>query len=1259
MQDEGQMKELNLKEKISDSGITLIEASAGTGKTYSISNIFLHFILKGKQVSEILVVTFTEDATKELRDRIRTNLSQALSQHHGSAEKDDPTISSILDLYTSSDIKHLLELALVNFDQAAIFTIHSFCKRMLKENAFESHSTFDMELIQDDKKIVEEAIHDFIRTESYVDQVFKEKDYSHLKDLTKYIQLIPPASINRDQALAKAAQLNKLDSRSNDLNRDIITYLAPLKNLQSQLINQTKSNQFLDELSDLVDGLKGVDYNAKLELTISGLLAALPKFPKGFKSKVSKFSQSVITAKGGPDHEFFRGCQSLCDSELGYKELTEELKQINDEKKLIKEELHLYSKSAFAAYFQASFQKKKDLLNVLTFDDLINKLHDELQNEGAHGPLHQIIRNKFKVALVDEFQDTDPIQYKIFKSLFGDPQHSQKHAFYMIGDPKQSIYRFRGADIFAYLNAKNDADEAYTLKDNYRSEQSMVDAVNSFFDFKGKNEAFAYAPEDGKAGITFEVVGAKADKTPLIIEGHNEALQLHWLIPDELDPVTEQKKTTMRPLMTKRVSEDIINLLNLSQDGKAYFGQEEREPLKPGDICVLVNINKQAREIKKLLNSAGIPAVVAKSGNIFDTEEAQALECFLDVILNPKESTITPLLLSCFFNFTAKELKSLDDKQRFDYLIEFKDYKKEWERHGFLRSLQKFIDKHNLYTEGVKKDQGERHIANLFQLREILHSEEQTKGLGPAGLLRFIKEKMQSKDKDDEQYLQRLETDEDAVKLMTIHKSKGLEFPIVFCPFMWEESYMETSEKAYGEKKKANDFAFHKEDGQAMLSIDPSSPKRELNRKLWRREILGDKLRLLYVAMTRSANRCYLYWGNVANQRKTKTGYSSSNQSPSVFEYLVNETLKGSHIAQQNPTYLSLGERRSAWEQKLAGSNSNIGFQELLPVKELSSCHYKPKKQQELKEPQAIELSFPLWMDGSYSALIRSHAKVQFTPDLAPLNDEDERIKPSNQDEKENPEGFFAFPRGAMPGTCIHEIFEHINFQSEEKWDEVISDKLKKYYLHGPHRSDHEDFFTQRINDCKDMLRTVLGTQLKNCDFSLSAVPFKQRMDELEFHYPVKDINLHKLQAIFSKHYQGTDKQDYAQDLSNLNYNMEEGYLNGSIDLTFQHDGKFYIVDWKSNYLGSKSEYYHEEELNKAVREHFYFLQYHIYSLALHLYLESNLQDYDYENHFGACIYAFVRGFKDGTNYGMHYDRVPLDLINDLKDFILTGAAHV
>ncbi|EDM26900.1 exodeoxyribonuclease V, 135 kDa subunit [Lentisphaera araneosa HTCC2155] len=1192
------MQPLDLTQPIKDSGITLIEASAGTGKTYSIANIFLHFILKGRDVSEILVVTFTEDATKELRDRVRKNLSKALLQIRGDVTEEDPTLKAIIEIYPHQDEnRRRLELALVNFDQAVISTIHGFCQRMLKENAFESHSTFDMELVTDDSKLIDELVEDFIRIESYDHQSAFNYDAEQLKSL---IKLYKGQAIEEAEEFDLEARKQKFIELYKAHGHDQIEVLQNNKGM-----SRTQKNPYL--LS------KFPDYIEHLKLYCKG-----DERPTALKAIVA-LSQSSINSnmkskKVPPTHELFEAADQLAEC-------------YSDK----------FIKQRFLKSFREKYEAKKEKLNVMTFDDLIIKLHEALVRDQANGPLHSLIRDNFKVALVDEFQDTDPIQYQIFKSLFGDKSHATEHAFYMIGDPKQSIYRFRGADIFAYLQAKNDADEQFTLQDNYRSEAAMVDAVNHFFSQRGADEAFAFAPAHESEGITFEPVGAKADKNTLKITGQPESLQLRWYRADEDKDLS---KTDLQNLMPSLVTEEIISLLNKSQQGSAYFESEEKQALKPGDICILVNKNNQATAMKQSLNENGIPAVVAKSGNVFKSAEANALERFLNAVIDPKDSSLIPLLLSELFTLTAEEIKELGDQERFELLTEFVDYHREWEKRGFLRTLQKFIDRHQLYTRTLEQDQGERSLSNLYQLREILHEEEQSKGLGPSGLLRFLQEKTQA-DKVDDQYLQRLETDDNAVKIMTIHKSKGLEFPVVFCPYMWSESFEESSYGSFGESNKKNDFEYHDDSRLASLSIDPDEEFRQEKRYLWRREILSEKLRLLYVALTRSAHRCYLYWGDV-------------NVSNTPFEYLANPEVTGADIADGTSTKLDSSQRRSIWQDQVANT-SHTKFCELGNIDQMSPCFYRPKNDLELRKPKELKFEFPIWVDGSYSGLIRSHDKVQFTPDQAPLDDEGEKIPNAEPEEEIIPEGFFAFPRGAVPGTCIHEIFEHIDFQDERGWEEIIADRLKHYQLHETELANQEEFFAKRIADCKDMLRKVLSTTLVHNDFALDSIPRHQRLDELEFHYPVKDIQLKKLQKLFLAHYSDGFPHDYSLDLEKLNYRMEEGYFNGSIDLSFQKDGKFYIVDWKSNYLGPRYEDYHGEALQRAVREHFYFLQYHIYTLAFHLYLEKYLAGYDYDQHFGACIYLFVRGVEPGAQSGMHYDRVPKALVEDMKKLILEG----
>jgi exodeoxyribonuclease V beta subunit len=989
-----------------------------------------------------------------------------------------------------------------------------------------------------------------------------------------------------------------------------------------------------EEVDDLMFNgkpLNGVSYKANMFEKKWAELDNCLRTPKQTIKILNYFGGDieVKVAKGkpAPQHELFDRCAELAEMEIP------DLLALKAQK----------IKTDFMQFMISESEKIKAELNIMTFDDLINTLHKVLQNEAGSGPLHQRIRDKYKIALVDEFQDTDPIQYQVFSSLFGNKQHCSEHAFYMIGDPKQSIYRFRGADIFAYLEAKQHADQQLTLDTNYRSEPKMVDAVNQFFMAKGSEEAFAYAPEENQQGICFEPVKSGADKAILNLGSETEALQLRWVIPNTEDPDKEESKTNIAKLMPKLVTREIVDILNKSQDQQAYFSKSDQstEAVKPGDIAILVNSHRQAQEMKSRLNQARIPVVIQKSGNVFDSAQAKDLLRLLEAISDPRDRTITPLLLSSFFSFSAASLKAMSDETRFTFLKEFIDYQKFWESRGLLRTLQKFMDRHELYTSSLAKENGERIISNLFQIRELLHEEETLNGLGLTGLIRYLNEKITSSDKDDERYLQRLETDANAVQILTIHKSKGLEFPIVFCPYMWNQNYdVSTSHLAQGENNRQGDFEFHDKKNEPFLSIDSSNEQRDEYRMLWRREVLGEQLRLLYVALTRAANRCYLYWGNIKNE-------------PSLFSYLAQTSLSGAQLLEDKPEKLDLDHRRHFWEKTLC-DNESIAFQAIDSEQDVAPLRYKNDLEVELIQPKPMDLQFECWMDGSYSALTRNHGKVHFTPDDLRTHDEGETSDEVNQDEIPAT-GFYAFPRGAMPGVAIHEIFEHIDFQDETYWDKTIRSTLKRYNLHGARNANPEKFLDKRVADVIEMLKRVLSTKLAPCDFSIDQLSRTQRLDEMEFYYPVENIELHELKRVFAKYYTGTPNAAYIEDLDKLNYQMQNGFFNGSIDLAFQYDNKFYVLDWKSNHLGNSPEKYDKKSVKNAVREHFYFLQYHIYTLALHLYLEKYLADYDYETHFGGCIYTFVRGFESGTDYGIHYDRLPLGLVQDLKQLIVKG----
>ena len=1178
-------------------GVFLIEASAGTGKTYSIANLYLHFLLQGRKVSEILVVTFTDAATKELRERIRARLTEAFRALRGHCT--DESVDAILRNYERQEAETYMEAAVLNFDQAAIFTIHGFCQRMLQENAFESLSLFDAELTENEDEIRQELVQDFIRSRTYGQAASSLTQDDLINLVKKYGGQRLVDKIDDSEFEKHKQNFLELWEEHGARQTEVLKSSKAISHAQKNPHCYDKFAAYLEAIESLKTGEK-----------TAGLFCAV----QAFSQKV--ILENQLKHKTAPRHELFESAERLL-AFLGA----------------------AADKCDFLEYFSLNYPLKKAALNLLTFDDLIKKLNSALKKEGGNGPLHERIRRQFTAALVDEFQDTDPLQYEIFSSLFASKEHCPGHSFYMIGDPKQSIYAFRGADIFSYLEAKNNADEMFSLDTNYRSEKGLVEAVNDFFSLKGQKQAFAYAPQPGREGIYFEAVKAGAadiGNRELILESDSETakqLQLQWIGSDDEKPPA---KSVVTPLVPPIVAGEIIKLLNLSASGRAYFkSANKKEALKPGDIAILANTHSQTAEIKKELNRHGIPCVIQKSGNVFNSAEAGNLLRFLEAVVQPREKTITPLLLSSFFNCTAAEIIELSSADHFELLKEFVDYRNKWDQRGFLQTLQIFTSRHRIYQKALSLLNGERTVSNIYQLREILHEEEQTKGLGIAGLIRFLNEKIHSKDKDDERFLQRLETDENAVQILTVHKSKGLEFPVVFCPYIWTSSYG-TGKWGKGEYSENGDFAFHGENNEPLFSINEMDPAREVYRNFWRREKLGEQLRLLYVALTRAASRCYLYWGDISNE-------------PSVFTYLADPAFCAEQLLSGETPMLSPAARKQFWKETL-GTRPAIAFSEVHAgyIPQLSRQH---KTERTLKAPIQVNTSYSKWMNGSYSALIKYHSKVSFTLEDELTKDDDDDLTAMNlTDEEETATAFFAFPKGATPGTAIHEIFENIDFQNSDNWDLTVVEKLLKYRLHG----DSDEIAVERKNACLDMLHKVLHTELSR-GLSLSKVSKAQRLDEMEFYFPVKNIEIDSLISLFTEHYKDDERIVYADDLRTLNYEMDHGFLNGAVDLTFESGGKFYILDWKSNHMGNRYEDYHTQAVKDKVREKLYFLQYHIYTVALHLYLKEQLEGYSYNRHFGGVYYAFVRGMKPGENYGIHYDRVPYGLVKDLVKLFLKG----
>ena len=537
------------------------------------------------------------------------------------------------------------------------------------------------------------------------------------------------------------------------------------------------------------------------------------------KFALSSIRKSVRVRQSVPQHELFK----LCDDLL-----------------IIESKLCLSLQAEFFAWARQEMKRRKVKLNVLSFDDMLTRFDEALSGEGGE-LLSGAIRERFKAALVDEFQDTDPVQYSIFQKIYG----GQKMPVFFVGDPKQSIYGFRGADVFTYIAAAAAAPNQFTLGKNWRSTTDLVRAVNTLFALNERPFILD--------GIPFEPVEAvgECDHEPLTVNGVREPPLKLWLAIEE-EPI---KKEEADRLLPEAVAAEIARLLS----GNAKIGERK---VQPWDIAVLVSKNQEARIMQDALTNLEIPSVLYSAANVFQSPEAIELEHILTAVSEPgNERLIKAALTTDTLGLTGDDLDALvlDDRAWDATLIQFQKYHRLWSEKGFIQMLRTLLLEQGVRARLLSYPAGERRLTNILHLSELLHAMCVEHRLGIAGTLKRLAEEMQDPDTArSEQYEQRLETDEEAVRIVTIHKSKGLEYAIVFCPFCWSDA----------EPARDRGVIFH-QDGKLTLDLEGSAAHRRAQRS----ELLAEKMRLLYVAVTRAKHRCYLVWGDFKYGRKSAPAY--------------------------------------------------------------------------------------------------------------------------------------------------------------------------------------------------------------------------------------------------------------------------------------------------------------------------------------------------------------------------------------------------
>ncbi len=1156
-------------------GINLIEASAGTGKTYAIAMLVLRFVVEqGVDIQKILVLTFTKAATEELKNRIRKRLLEArqalINKDKGkdSTDNNDALKLWLNDLSIEPQLAiQRLNLALFDIDQASIFTIHGFCQRVLSDYALQSGQLFDSELTGDISAIKQACTDDFWRKHIYPlsawEASFLTADYTTPEQLQASVDFIADdikVFPEYENLIDKLSELKKL---VNDNKAAINTSLQAIKRILPEgKFKKTFVDDFEENSQNLLNWLNTVPCPA-IDFSIftpSGLSQALNgnKFRTSQKNPLPSDQQKTryIQSIGLELHPF-----AVIDSAIT--------------------SVKLYLRRSLLQTLREDLDKRLEQLNLLSFDHLISRLDYVLKHEQGLA-LCEEMRQCYRVVLIDEFQDTDEKQWNITATLF----HTTKHYLYLIGDPKQAIYKFRGADINTYFAAQQQRQRGFTLSQNWRSHPNLVTGVNSLFK---KPKAFYseqlnfYPVQSGLTAAEGEISYCNKPIPPLVLWQLAQGKSEYWSAGKAADEIQ------------RAVVNEILHVLSTDF---IIQKSDNKNPILAKDIAILVRSNAQAQAFQEALNEAGIVAVINSKISVFSSKEATDLYILLQAIAQAGDNTLIKQALALsWFKLNGQQLFSvINTETEYDaWCLRFQDYHQEWQKKGLMAMMRHLMQHEKVAVNLAKTPQAERKITNIQHLLELLQQAVIEKHLGINKTLnwlaRNITETRPDNTTSNEQQL-RLESDEDAVQIMTMHSAKGLQFAIVFCPFLWQRGT-----KLKKEKQLITCFK-----NQQMIA-DLGTDQFELHRLLALEEELAEDIRVFYVAVTRAEYRCYINWANVRTKGKAND---------SAMAYLL-DCAEGDFLAQQACLQTYTKNQPEAIEYRL------------LPAEQtLNDVYHKRQINPHLTSKQRKRSLYTSWQMSSYTSLSSlSLADISETAEI-PRDKarEEQTITVTERIQNE-------LPRGAHTGNVIHDLLENIAFQKLANNSDISEQRDQSCLRYGL-KADSPEQLDLLLNHT---VSTFLTTD--NASFNLKQLAQQQCLKEMPFYLAVKSFNANQINLILS------DCPTYQE----LSKKTISGYLTGFIDLICEYQGQYYVMDYKSNYL----ECYDQEFLIQAMREHNYGLQYWIYSLVLHLYLQKRVVNYSYEKHFGGIKYLFVRGMnKDWENSGVYQTKPELVKIQQL-----------
>ena len=860
---------------------------------------------------------------------------------------------------------------------------------------------------------------------------------------------------------------------------------------------------------------------------------------------------------------------------------------------------------------------------LMSYDDVIHFFNEVVADEKAAA----LVRSRFSAVFVDEFQDTSSDQCSVLNRCF--PLDDPSVLFYMIGDPKQSIYRFRGADIYAYLKMKEGVseDNVFFMPANYRSSEFAIEAVNQIFAGDGESSGNAFLQND----IGFGRVDCGKPGYFRMYENGREVTS-GMRIRDY-----RQNKDEVEALIYENVTREIVSLLSEERNVTIKVKGEENDapvPLRASDIAILVQKHTQAAEFVRRLAEYGISASACKSGKIFDSPEALCMKYLFQAWFNSSAGAVRQLMLSKFFDWPCERVADNSGGDWFDAL---KRQAELFEEHGLPAAFTAFLDCDFAGAENTPREKilcsanGERCMSNLQQLVELLHMQAKKENLSPVELAEYLFERINSSEDDDDVEIGsddnpeqlRLDRDTAAVQIVTMFAAKGLEYPIVFVPF---------PAKTWGWRMAEKPYRLRGEDGM-ILSYSDEDKTAEIA------EALREQVRLLYVALTRGKVMTYVCTRTAEPSKEVKINYLQSahgvmvsapapEQSP---EKRLEDMTGQTKI--QNPAdwFWALFEK---------GEKTYGVFERFEPGK-IGTLRRESCEEDELTAAEFPEINNSWHMMSFSSYGYGSHSGGTGAADRGDTGNEPETDKVSET------ECFLSFPRGASVGELVHGVFEKLARRSwqgcgfsvflPENGEKLafVEDQLKE--LLDRSRMDSSIQLPRLL----DGLKRALCTPLPGLEVPLCRI--ENCMAETEFFLKGEKLALPAIISILRQ--KGSDSvRDFLPSASGMP--DLTGLLNGIIDLVFEYEGKYYIVDWKTNFLGSRFSDYREENLRDAMMRSGYVLQYHLYAAALCMRMKQGMNGFDYDA-FGGVYYLFPRGMGKGED-GIWFDRPPMECINGL-----------